>query len=394
MNQCIQGLNGLRVDPLNGEYHPGHGYRTFSPSLRRFASPDDCSPFGVGGINPYAYCAGDPINQADPDGHHSVGGWLGIGVAMALGILLTPVSGGTSLAVGLSIASVTSAVASAGLAVAQQYLETRDPKTAAVLGWAALGAGIVSALSSLALSRVVPGVKSLISLVKGTSNRPLGGMMLQQGNAGGRVAQSGGQFRTPRLIGIYPAEEGHEGFFMAFSFTDRMEGNELRLNVVGPAAMTEHGNFAMGSGRWTGRTYERILMGSRSVATHIRDRMNAIPEISTVRLAVPYAGRSVTFPRVSGTFRAAVGRYVSNSGGGVTREVTLHAPYYEYSTQGPAAAIINHVMDGLVTDRFGGLFTVFGYPFSPDSAQGLLDEISRHYADTPGAFHIDFNPTE
>ena len=65
----VLGFNGERIDPVLGGYHLGNGYRLYSPSLRRFTSPDSMSPFGQGGINPYAYCEGDPINNTDPTGH-------------------------------------------------------------------------------------------------------------------------------------------------------------------------------------------------------------------------------------------------------------------------------------------------------------------------------------
>ncbi|VVO63554.1 hypothetical protein PS870_00920 [Pseudomonas fluorescens] len=70
----VLGFNGERIDPVLGGYHLGNGYRLYSPSLRRFASPDSMSPFGKGGINPYAYCEGDPINNTDPTGRSRVFG--------------------------------------------------------------------------------------------------------------------------------------------------------------------------------------------------------------------------------------------------------------------------------------------------------------------------------
>ncbi|CAB3752002.1 RHS repeat-associated core domain-containing protein [Paraburkholderia humisilvae] len=63
------GFNGERPDPLTAVFHLGNGYRAFSPVLMRFMCPDSESPFGVGGINCYAYCGNDPVNSVDPDGH-------------------------------------------------------------------------------------------------------------------------------------------------------------------------------------------------------------------------------------------------------------------------------------------------------------------------------------
>ena len=66
----LLGFNGERPDPVTGHYHLGNGYRQFNPVLMRFNSPDSWSPFGKGGLNAYVYCAGDPVNRADPTGHN------------------------------------------------------------------------------------------------------------------------------------------------------------------------------------------------------------------------------------------------------------------------------------------------------------------------------------
>jgi RHS repeat-associated protein len=52
-----------------GWYLLGNGYRAYNPRLMRFHSPDSWSPFGRGGLNPYMYCVGDPVNNSDPTGH-------------------------------------------------------------------------------------------------------------------------------------------------------------------------------------------------------------------------------------------------------------------------------------------------------------------------------------
>ena len=65
-------FNGERPDVVTGNYHLGNGYRQFSPVMMRFCSPDSWSPFGAGGFNAYAYCAGDPANHTDPTGHRGV----------------------------------------------------------------------------------------------------------------------------------------------------------------------------------------------------------------------------------------------------------------------------------------------------------------------------------
>lgn len=66
--------NGQRKESFTGHYLLGDGYRAFNPALMRFNSPDNFSPMGVGGINCYAYCGGDPVNNTDPSGHRHFSG--------------------------------------------------------------------------------------------------------------------------------------------------------------------------------------------------------------------------------------------------------------------------------------------------------------------------------
>ena len=52
----------------------GNGYRAYDPVTQVFHAPDNpgFSPFGDGGANWYAYCAGDPVNMVDPSGHSRI----------------------------------------------------------------------------------------------------------------------------------------------------------------------------------------------------------------------------------------------------------------------------------------------------------------------------------
>lgn len=78
----LLGFNGERADPLTCHYLLGNGYRAFNPLLMRFHSPDSMSPFARGGLNAYAYCGGNPVNNTDPTGHFPFGK---IGILMVAG---------------------------------------------------------------------------------------------------------------------------------------------------------------------------------------------------------------------------------------------------------------------------------------------------------------------
>ncbi len=67
----LLGFNGEYFDRVLGDYLP-HSYRIYNSRLMRFHSADDLSPFLKGGLNPYTFCSGDPINYRDPTGHYRI----------------------------------------------------------------------------------------------------------------------------------------------------------------------------------------------------------------------------------------------------------------------------------------------------------------------------------
>ena len=155
MKEAITGFNSQRQDALSGTYHLGNGYRDYNPLLMRFHSPDSWSPFGAGGINSYAYCAGDPINRADPSGHFSWQTGLGIGLGI-LGIVGALFTDGGSLAVAGSLEAALGGASPLSLlcggsglladisGIASGALSSVNPRVANILGWASFAAGIVS----------------------------------------------------------------------------------------------------------------------------------------------------------------------------------------------------------------------------------------------------------
>ncbi|QRO34256.1 hypothetical protein I6K04_05825 [Chromobacterium violaceum] len=159
MSSRVVGFNGERLDPVGGAIHLGNGHRAYEPVLKRFDQPDSFSPFGRGGINPYAYCAGDPVNRADPSGHMS---WQAIaGIASGVvGLALVPFTLGQSLTAAACVLAGLE-TASGLAAILSGALEDADAKLSSALGWAALAAGAASiggGLARAALSRVPAGM--------------------------------------------------------------------------------------------------------------------------------------------------------------------------------------------------------------------------------------------
>lgn len=158
--QAPFGFAGERAEPITGWHIPG-GYRPYDPVLMCFLAPDSDSPFGHGGINPYAYCAGDPVNRVDPDGHSWVGYALAgaglalsaialvpglqaaiplVGALFSAKALLTTTQMGCLVAAAMDIISLGTGIASLALEISGQ-----DATAAKILGGVSLATGLVGA---------------------------------------------------------------------------------------------------------------------------------------------------------------------------------------------------------------------------------------------------------
>ncbi|NWB93047.1 RHS repeat-associated core domain-containing protein [Pseudomonas agarici] len=162
------GYNGEWIDAGLDGYSLGNGYRTYSPELMRFTSPDgpQNSPLGVAGINAYAYCHDDPINFSDPTGQISWKGWVGM-ITSGLGIGLTLITGGLAIAAASGVLATAIAMGTTGAslisgvsAIVANAIGDNLPEVARILRWVALGTGMVG--FSFGTSAVVRGVSSAV----------------------------------------------------------------------------------------------------------------------------------------------------------------------------------------------------------------------------------------
>ncbi|MFK3775667.1 RHS repeat-associated core domain-containing protein, partial [Pseudomonas sp. NPDC089406] len=190
------GFAGERREPLTGWYIPG-GYRPYDPLLMIFLAPDSASPFGGGGLNPYAYCSGDPVNRVDPDGH-SWFTWVGIGLgvlgtALTLGALAPAFAvvgaaavagtltmstlaaaaatiGTTAASIAATVTGAALSVVSLGTGVAGTTLEAmgKDQKTASILGWVSLGTGLAGSVLEIGAG-LTSGAMKAGKVARGTS---------------------------------------------------------------------------------------------------------------------------------------------------------------------------------------------------------------------------------
>ena len=113
---CI-GMHGERivwVGPHCQLYLLGHGVRCYDPAYGRFLSQDIFSPFSIGGVNPYGFCSGDPVNRSDPSGYADISNIdvrqnliLGLGnlLMVFLGFTILLFAGGAGIALWSAILS-------------------------------------------------------------------------------------------------------------------------------------------------------------------------------------------------------------------------------------------------------------------------------------------------
>lgn len=249
----LLGFNGEAVDPLTRYYLLGNGHRLFNPVLMRFNRPDRLSPFGRGGLNPYAYCGGDPVNFSDPTGRFADIGRLitsilsvsniGLGMsraipsynlakdALRLGALRqlparqsfaavsTVAASGTVLATGL-----------VGVASAAVVFAT-DPEAGKILGYVAFGLTTLAIASRVGTYWAVrkPGTEAaLISFVKNK-----GQVSIATPPASHRASSSFKLSSLPPAPGISRSEPRWRGT-NAMGFKLKIEREELNTRRLPP----------------------------------------------------------------------------------------------------------------------------------------------------------------
>ena len=155
-NISTLGFNGEYLDDTLDSYHLGNGYRAYNPTTMQFTTPDDMSPFGHGGINPYVYCSGDPINNSDPTGHLSFSSVLGIvGTVVGAAVAATTIAtGGLTIGIALPALGVLLGATSTGTGIKAEISHSKTLQNISLgLGIASIVTDLVS-FSALRISRM------------------------------------------------------------------------------------------------------------------------------------------------------------------------------------------------------------------------------------------------
>ncbi|SER80149.1 RHS repeat-associated core domain-containing protein [Pseudomonas sp. NFACC02] len=154
------GFNGQFREQGTGWYLLGNGHRIYNPALMRFHSPDALSPFDKDGLNPYAYCLGDPVNHVDPTGRTP--DWLQPALTISLHaftiaatVIAAAVAGPP---VGAALVAARMTLTGSSLAIVASSLTLAGVKEARYVAHAGTA---ISALG--AVTRVGLGVQSLVA---------------------------------------------------------------------------------------------------------------------------------------------------------------------------------------------------------------------------------------
>lgn len=265
----VLGFNGEPEDPISGTYLLGNGYRAFHPLLMRFSSPDSLSPFGAGGLNPYAYCQGDPINRTDPTGHLSTSAILGITFGV-VGIGLTLLTGGLALPAVWSVAATVEfgvtvlGVASDVTSIVSGALETASPNASSILGWVSLGTG----LAGIGEAAVKAGTKAARGL--GELSERVATIQRVGLNGGGKLADEGLHTLNPSEIRFTQISASNStGNYTVLDNAKSLADGTLKPETLSPIRVMrdidQEGNMAF----WT--------MDNRRLISHRLAGLDSIP---------------------------------------------------------------------------------------------------------------------
>lgn len=232
------GYAGEQREPLSGLYVPG-GNRPYDPVLMCFLAPDTDSPFGQGGINPYAWCAGDPVNRVDPDGHSWVNYALaGAGLALAA-VALIPGLQAALPAAGVLISSGTGLLTTGQIATL----------AAVALDIISLATGAASTvLEATGQDGAASGILGGISLVTGLSGAGIGLKLGSLKHAGARqraldikhgwTPPKPGRLGNGELLAQHTSRGVDVGFIDTYHGTNRValltHGDPKRALLMGP----------------------------------------------------------------------------------------------------------------------------------------------------------------
>ncbi|WP_201188770.1 RHS repeat domain-containing protein [Pseudomonas fluorescens] len=166
--QSPLGFNGEMAE-ANGWYLLGRGYRTYNPRLHRFHNVDLESPFHAGGVNPYQYCLGDPVNFKDPSGRSVF--WDVTGILFST----LSIASGNPMLIALGVGGVFAGqTALASSMLGDEETANKARTVAMVLGFAEMGASGLSRGGQEAAATAIEGASR--NLLKRTKDAtyPLG----------------------------------------------------------------------------------------------------------------------------------------------------------------------------------------------------------------------------